>query len=138
MVWLYNGEEFTEEQAEGYYGFVYLITNLITGQKYVGRKYFTRRNRKKQPNSTRKKVVVSQSDWKDYWGSSKILHADIEKYGKENFKREILSLHEQRRDVNYQELVEQVERKVLEKTLENGLPEYYNENIMLRFYRKKK
>jgi hypothetical protein len=42
-----------------------------------------------------------------------------------------LSLHEGRGDVNYYELREQILRSVLEHD------DYYNDNIMTRFYRKK-
>ena len=41
-MWLYNDIEFTENNIEGYFGFVYLIENKINGRKYVGKKFFTR------------------------------------------------------------------------------------------------
>lgn len=36
-MWLYQGEEFKEDQAEGYVGFVYLIENIFTKKKYIGK-----------------------------------------------------------------------------------------------------
>ena len=33
--WQYNLEDFTEEQIGDNYGFVYKITNLKTGKKYI-------------------------------------------------------------------------------------------------------
>lgn len=92
MEWTFKDSPLTDHNY--FYGFVYLITNLITGKKYIGRKYFWKRNKGK----------YSESDWREYYGSSKFLNEDILKYGKENFKREILSLHKNRKAVNYSEL----------------------------------
>ena len=36
MGWLYESAEIENDGT--YYGFVYLITNLITGRKYIGKK----------------------------------------------------------------------------------------------------
>lgn len=60
------------------------------------------------------------SDWQTYMGSSKTLEEDIKKYGLQAFDREILHLCENKVTAAYMELVEQVERKVLETD------EYYN------------
>lgn len=38
--WIYNNKIFSEQDAINYYGFVYLITNLINNKMYVGKKYF--------------------------------------------------------------------------------------------------
>lgn len=53
------------------YGFVYMTTNLINGKKYIGQKKYGR-------------------NCDSYLGSGRVLKQAIEKYGKENFKREIL------------------------------------------------
>jgi len=37
VLWTYQNQ-IVEEIPEGYIGFVYLITNLTTGQKYIGKK----------------------------------------------------------------------------------------------------
>lgn len=130
--WLFNGEPFTDDKLENFFGFVYLITNKITGKKYIGRKYFYSTNRIKQVGKKNRKVVRKQSDWKKYYGSSKTLLADIAEHGSNNFKREILSLHESRGDVNYQEIKQQIVEDVLNKE------DYYNDNILSRYFRKKK
>ena len=129
--WTWRGQSFTENDVGDWFGFVYEITNTITGKRYIGRKYFYSTNRVKQKGKKNRKIVRKQSDWQKYYGSSKTLIADIELHGKENFKREILSLHEGRGDVNYHELKEQIVRDVLNDDT------YYNDNIFTRFFRKK-
>lgn len=99
MSWLYEGREF--EDPENYYGFVYQITHFPTGKKYIGRKYFTSAGYK-QVKGKRKKVR-KESDWREYWGSSKHLQTDVEKFGKDQFKREILRLCKNRTECSYYE-----------------------------------
>ena len=38
--WTYNGKDFTEDLVGNNYGFVYQITNLTNGRKYIGKKFF--------------------------------------------------------------------------------------------------
>lgn len=109
---------------------VYEIINLVTGRRYIGRKYFSKASRK-QKNGKKRKVRV-QSDWQDYWGSSNELLADVEKYGKENFRREIIRLCKARGETNYQEAKIQFQRNVLEERFANGAFVYYNGIISVR------
>ena len=46
MNWIYEGEEFAPEyeSLEHWVGFVYVITELNTDMKYVGKKFFHRKN----------------------------------------------------------------------------------------------
>ena len=97
MEWLYEGQPFID--ADSWYGFVYIITHIPTNKKYIGRKYFTLAGYK-QVKGKRKKIR-KESDWKEYWGSSKHLQADIEIYGKEQFKREIVHLCKSRTECSY-------------------------------------
>ena len=90
MQWVFNNHEFTSEQIGDYLGFVYLITNITSGKMYVGKKLF-RSHKYKVAKGKRKKIKI-ESDWKDYWSSSPVLHRDLEELGKDNFKREILHL----------------------------------------------
>jgi hypothetical protein len=134
-MWLYQGDIFNEHMIGENYGFVYVITNLINGKKYIGRKYFwSKRTLPPLKGKTRKRHVKKPSGWQDYWSSSKIVWAEIEKHGKENFKREILSLHPDKRETNYGEIAEQVMCNVLEARNEEGDRIYYNENILSKFY----
>ena len=129
--WLWNGTPFREERIGNSFGFVYIIQNKITNKKYIGKKFFYSTNRVVQKGKTRRKVIRKFSDWKKYYGSSKSLKEDVELYGKGSFSRTILSLHVSRGDVNYYEMKEQVIRDVLNSE------EYYNDNILSRWYRKK-
>ena len=117
--WYFNGDIFESDQIDKAEGFVYLITNTITNRKYIGRKYFYE-IRKVKGKARR---VRRESNWKSYYGSSPGLSEDIEKYGKNSFKREILSLHKTRGDVNYEEVKQQFLNNVLESD------EWYNDNI---------
>ena len=51
----------------------------------------------------RREKSNKESDWKRYYGSCPELKEDIKKFGKENFKREILSLHETKGKTNFEE-----------------------------------
>jgi hypothetical protein len=99
--WLYKNQPFTVDQAEGYYGFIYLITNKLDGKKYVGRKYLTRAATK-QVNGKKKKIR-KESDWQNYWSSSDLLKEQVKTLGEENFTREILYLCKTRSECNYME-----------------------------------
>lgn len=122
--WIYEGKSFTSLDINGHYGFVYLITNLLTGKMYIGRKYFW----------SKKRRSYVESNWMEYYGSSEYLSKDIEKFGVHNFSRTILSLHGSRGMVNYFEVKEQFKRNVLEEKNENGERMYYNGNILNRYF----
>lgn len=134
--WVYQEKPFEEKDSENFFGFVYLITNLLTGRMYVGRKYFSSYRRKKVSGKKRRKKVVKKSDWLDYWGSCEELLKDLQKYGKSNFKREILSLHLTKGQVNYAEIREQFIRDVLYSRI-GEMRAYYNSNILSRYFAKK-
>ena len=132
--WTYQGSTFSSDDINSFFGFVYRITNLQTGKQYIGRKYFVQK--RKPRNGTSKRRVTSESDWKKYYGSSPELKADVKQFGRENFKREILSLHATLGKVNYEETKQLFLNNVLQETLEDGTPKYYNSNILGRYYRK--
>ena len=102
--WIYNGESFTSSMVGDYFGYVYRITNSINGYDYIGRKYF-KTVRKLRPliGKKNKRHKIKETDWQDYWGSSKRLLEDIEKHGKHNFTREIICLCDTRGQTNYME-----------------------------------
>jgi hypothetical protein len=134
MTWLYNGKQI-EELPEDCVAFVYLITNLTSGRKYVGKKLakFSKttyrvqklKNGKKKRKKIRSKV---DSDWRDYYGSNIELNKDVETLGKDNFTREILHYCHSKAESSYIEAREQFDRKVLETT------DYYNGHIQVRVH----
>jgi len=101
-MWLYENKQF--ENSDEWYGFIYLIENLKNGRKYIGRKYLTKAAYK--TTKGKRKKIRKESDWADYYGSSPSLQADVELYGKENFKRTILRLCKSRGECNYFEAKE--------------------------------
>lgn len=126
MTWFYQ-DSAIEEIPEGHIGFVYIITNLKTGQKYIGKK-LTQFKKTRPPLKGRrlKRRSVVESDWRDYWGSSDRLQADVADLGAENFRRDILYLCKSKAEMSYLEAREQFERRVLESD------EYYNGIINVR------
>ena len=126
MIWTYQQQPL-EEIPEGYIGFVYLITNLTTGQKYIGKKLAQfKKTRPPLKGKRLKRRTTVESDWRDYWGSSERLQADVNALGPENFTREILYLCKSKAEMSYLEAREQFERRVLETD------DYYNGIINVR------
>ena len=126
MPWTYQGKTI-DTLPEDCEGFVYLITNTTSGKKYVGKKLAkfkkTRPPLKGRINKRRSKV---ESDWRDYWGSSDHLLADVAQLGEDKFTREILYICNTRGVMSYLEAREQFERRVLESD------DYYNGIINVR------
>jgi hypothetical protein len=130
--WHYNGKPFESSDIQDYFGFVYLIENNLNGRKYIGRKYFFSF---RTPKGKKRKVKL-ESDWKNYYGSCPELKEDIEKFGRENFSRSIISLHKTKGKTNFEETRQLFVNGVLTEALDNGTPKYYNSNILGRYYRK--
>jgi hypothetical protein len=122
-MWYYEDKEF-DETPEEYQGFVYRITELDTGKKYIGKKFFWKP--KTLPiTKTRKRRVKTrvESDWRKYFGSSKEVQTLVEEKGAGAFKREILRLCKTKGECSYYEAKLQFEYDVLLSD------EYYNEFI---------
>ena len=125
-MWLYNNEPF--DDIADYVGFVYIITNLTNGRKYIGKKnfYFS----KTRTVKGKKKRSKIESDWREYYGSNKELLEDVEKLGRDLFKREIVRLCKSKGEFGYWEAKLQFENNVLESD------EWYNTWIMVRVHKK--
>ena len=122
----------SEMAPEKVYGIVYLIENIENGRLYVGKKVLWFRGYKsvklKNGKKKRKKILV-ESDWREYYGSNNELKKDIEKFGKDKFKRTILHTCISKGVCSYLEMKEQVERGAIIDEL------YYNEQIRCRVHR---
>ena len=126
MSWTYQGKEIDTIPDE-YEGFVYLITNLSDNRKYIGKKLAKFKTTKPPLKGKKnKRRGYKESDWRDYWGSSDKLQADVEELGADKFTREILYFCTSRAEMSYLEAKEQFDRRVLETE------EYYNGIINVR------
>ena len=134
MVWLFENTQ-VDILPEDCVGFVYLITNKLSGRKYIGKKLakFSRttyrvvklKNGKKKRKKIRGKI---DSDWQTYYGSSPELSKDVAALGTENFTREILYYCKSKSECSYVEAREQFARRVLETE------DYYNGHIQVRVH----
>jgi hypothetical protein len=133
-MWTYLNQ-IVEELPDDCVGFVYLITNKVSGRMYIGKKLakFAKTTYKmvKLKNGTKKKKKIRSkvdSDWMEYYGSSLELNKDIELIGKDHFTREILFYCKSKAECSYIEAREQFGRKVLESD------DYYNGQISVRVH----
>lgn len=121
--WIFDGEFDFEA-----HGFVYLITSIASGRRYIGRKTLTY-NVKLKPLKGRvnKRHRTVESDWRKYEGSSKSLAVDILAEGKEQFSFEVLSFHESKSMLAYYEAKEIIDRNALFDDA------FYNIGLKIRF-----
>lgn len=120
--WLYNGVPFESSMIGQNTGFVYLLKNKQNGKMYIGRKYFFIRRGNEESN------------WKEYYSSSKIVNKIVMDVGIEAFERVILSLHESDDQTNYEETKCQFKFNVLEAIDNDGERLFYNQNIAGRYF----
>lgn len=111
-------------------GFVYQITNCLTGKRYIGKKFFWSIRRHKVKGKKRRRVERKESDWKYYKSSSKRVQKEIQLYKEECFVFEILERYKTRGEVNYNET-----RLLFVNDVLNN-PNFLNDNIMNRYFRK--
>ncbi len=116
-----------EQWDELPFGFVYIITNLSNGMKYIGKKQIVKKT-KRPPlkGKKRKRIIVGESDWKTYTGSSDRLNADIEKLGKNQFTFEIIRSCGTKSELAYMETFYQFQAEALIRE------DYYNGILNVR------
>lgn len=124
---------------KGCVGFIYKITNIKTGRFYIGRKSLFSTIKKKLTKKElsemegpgrkpSKKVVTSESNWQDYWGSNKTILQEIKEEGTECFRKEILKFCFNKKQLTYWEVHFQCVNNVL---LDD---KSYNDNILAKFF----
>ena len=134
MTWIFKNTTI-ETLPEDCIGFVYLITNNLTGRKYIGKKLakFSKTTYKvvklKNGKKKRKKIKGKiESDWQTYYGSNTELNADVARLGVDNFAREVLYYCSSKAECSYIEAREQFRHRVLESD------DYYNGQISVRVH----
>ena len=134
MSWLFESKQ-VDVLPEDCVGFVYLITNKLTGRMYIGKKLakFSKTTYKtvKLKNGNKKKKKIRSkvdSDWQTYYGSNEELNRDVQNLGTDNFTREILYFCSSKAECSYIEAREQFTHKVLESA------DYYNGHIQVRVH----
>ena len=150
-MWTYNTLPVTEisHMPEGTYGFIYEVKHIPTGKKYIGKKvlYFERNKKlgKKELELLKaerkaagiggrvpaKKKVITESDWKTYYGSQTEIKELVQKGTKEDFQRVILQYVPNKKLLTYYETKYLFIKGVLEDT-----NDYLNDNVLGKFYRK--
>lgn len=119
MTWIFE-EKIIETLPEDVVGFVYMITNQLTGRKYIGKKLAKfkkiRLKTSRLKNGTKKKSKIRyeiDSDWQTYYGSNTVLSEEVKTTGSENFHRQILRYCYSKNELNYWEAKYQFDYGVL-------------------------
>lgn len=125
----------------GMFGFIYRITNLETGKYYIGKKQIQSKINKKlgkkeiaalpvqKGRKPSKKLVITESNWTNYWSSCKPLIEEIKQLGEDKFRKEILMFCKSKKLLTYWEACYQMREDVL-------LKDTYNDTILSHYYRK--
>jgi hypothetical protein len=119
-----------KQAPKDYLGFIYRIERKSDGKFYIGKKQYWAGSK---PPSAYKNKQCRETDWKTYWGSSKDLQEDIKALGLNSFTRTILMQCKNKWDLAYNELILQLENKVLEKDTNS-----YNGIVHIRLNKRKK
>ncbi|MEQ1486370.1 hypothetical protein [Methyloglobulus sp.] len=126
--WIYEGKEFDDDLPETAIGFMYCITNLLDGKRYIGKKLLTKASTK-QVEGKKIKIRV-ESNWKYYYSSSAYINELLAVHGQRIFKREILIFAKTKGELNYFEESCQYKLGVLEND------NWMNGNIRSRIFKK--
>ena len=126
MTWHYKGN-IVDEIPEGVIGFVYLITNNTNNKNTQAKTGPVQKTRPPLKGKKRKRRTTVESDWRDYWGSSDHLNADVENLGPRKFyQANTFTICKSKGELSYLEAQEQFKRKVL-----------LTERILQRHYKRK-
>ena len=129
--WTYKGLLITtiDDMPKGTYGFIYKVVHKTSGKKYIGKKvlYFERNKRLgkralealKEERAKKgikgrvplKQKVITESDWKDYYGSHAEIKKLLEKDGPMSFTKQILSYVKSKKELTYYECKELLKKE---------------------------
>ena len=130
-MWLYEGEEFESEKIGDGVGFVYEIEDKSNNMIYLGKKKFwSTRRLPPLKGQKRKRKVVKESDWMEYYGSSEEVKSLVEEFGGERFERRILRICYSLGEMSYWELWHQMTKHVLLNP-----DKYYNAFVGAKIHR---
>jgi len=142
-MWLYQQKEIKEiiDMPNGTFGFIYEVTHLPTGKKYLGKKQLISVQKKAlgkkelalitDKRSSKKKIITKEGDWKTYYGSHPTIKQMIKDGKKDEFTREILRFVPNKKLLTYYEDKYLYINEVLEP---NSI--YFNDNISGRVFKK--
>lgn len=148
-MWKYQGKQIEDitDFPEGTYGFIYKVHHIPTNKSYIGKKVlFFERNKKlgkrelenlkterrskglKGKTPTKQKIIT-ESDWKTYYGSQKEIKDLVKLSSDEDWHKEILEITSSKKLLTYFETKYLFKNEVLENS-----DIYYNNNILGKFY----
>ena len=142
-MWLYQNKEIKEleDMPEGSFGFIYEVTHLPSGKKYLGRKQLISVTKKAlgkkelalvtDKRASKKKTVTKETDWKTYHGSHPEIKQLIKDKKQSEFTREILIFVPTKKQLTYYE-----DKYLYTKGVIEPGSIYFNDNISGRFFKK--
>jgi len=150
-IWTYQEKPVNslEDFPKGTYGFIYEVLHKVSGMKYIGKKVlFFERNKVlgkraleelKQERKDKglrgrtplKKKVISESDWKTYYGSQNEIKELVTNGQPEDFTRTILQLVPKKKLLTYYENKWLFSKEVIEPG-----SKYLNNSVEGRYFRK--
>lgn len=142
-MWLYQDKEIKEltDMPENTFGFIYEVTHVPTGRKYLGRKQLISIQRKAlgkrelalltDKRASKKKTVTKETDWKTYYGSHPEIKQMIKDKKQSEFTREILTFVSSKKQLTYYE-----DKYLYMKGVIEPGSTYFNDNISGRFFKK--
>ena len=132
-MWTYKKKrvESIEDIPEGVVGFIYEVTHTPSKKKYIGKKQLVyKKTLPPLKGKKRRRHSQKESDWKTYYGSNETIKGMISEGKVGEFKREILQYAYSKKQLSYLETKYLFLRNVLESD------EYFNENILGKFFRR--
>lgn len=130
MTWFYEDkpiEKIEDIPVEKAIGFIYIITQLSTGKRYLGKKLLTKSSRKTINGKTKK--TRTESDWKTYWSSSPKVKELVKEVGEHDFRRDIIQFVTSKGSLAYNEELALYMLGALETD------KWFNDNIRAKVYR---